>query len=156
MTIAVSFGACRELALLNGTSALTDNESKGEDACCICFPQPNNGVFTVGRDISTRFKQGINALPETEQDGKGRINIILWGWSSTGTEEVEPSAVVGDSVQGGGAEKKTLTKKEQKRREQRKAWRRKKIEEQRAAKSQKSAAAEGPASIEVDGETIDA
>ena len=129
MTIAVSFGACRELALLQATSASKDNESKGEDACRIGFPQPNNGVFTVGRDVSTRFKQGINALPETEQDGKGRINIILWGWSTAGTEEVvEPSTVVGDSVQGAVTEKKTLTKKEQKRREQQKAWKRKKVE----------------------------
>jgi len=68
ITIGVTLGATRELALLhahNGAKAY--------------FPQVNGMLFSFGRDTNILWKHGINALPESEQDGKGRISIILWG-----------------------------------------------------------------------------
>ena len=37
-------------------------------------------LFAFGRDVNIRWKHGVNALPAEEQDGRGRISIILWGW----------------------------------------------------------------------------
>ena len=36
-------------------------------------------VFFFGRDVNINWKHGVNQLPKAEQDGKGRISIILWG-----------------------------------------------------------------------------
>jgi len=36
-------------------------------------------VFTFGKDVNINWKHGVNALPKNEQNGKGRISIILWG-----------------------------------------------------------------------------
>jgi hypothetical protein len=83
ISVGVSFGACRELAFLRATEP---NDAK--DECRLYFPQPNNGVFAFGRDANIQWKHGINALPESEQqDGKGRISIILWGLASNVIEE---------------------------------------------------------------------
>lgn len=68
MTVGVSFGATRELAFLHA-----QNKTK------VYFPQTNGMLFSFGRDVNIVWKHGINALPEEEQDGKGRISIILWG-----------------------------------------------------------------------------
>jgi hypothetical protein len=51
------------------------------------FPQQNNMVFSFGRDVNIRWKHGINALPADDQDGKGRISIILWGLVNDVVEE---------------------------------------------------------------------
>ena len=78
ITVGVSFGATRELAFLLATEG-GKNDVSHNDSCRLYFPQPNNGVFSFGRDVNIRWKHGINALPEDEQDGKGRVSIILWG-----------------------------------------------------------------------------
>jgi hypothetical protein len=36
-------------------------------------------LFSFGRDVNINWKHAINALPEEEHNGKGRISIILWG-----------------------------------------------------------------------------
>ena len=92
ITVGVSFGACRELAFLKTKGA----EDQGDD-CRIYFPQPNNGCFTFGRDVNINFKHGINALPESEHDGKGRISILLWGWTENVIEEGGSPAMIGDA-----------------------------------------------------------
>ena len=58
-----------------------------EDGCKIYVPQTNNGVFSFGRDVNVNWKHGINALAEDEQDGKGRISIVLWGLAENVIEE---------------------------------------------------------------------
>ena len=35
-------------------------------------------MFSFGRDVNIKWKHGVNALSEEEQDGKGRVSIILW------------------------------------------------------------------------------
>jgi len=67
ITLGVSFGATRELAFLNVKS--------GEK---IYIPQTNGMLISFGRDVNIRWKHGINALPEEQHDGKGRISVILW------------------------------------------------------------------------------
>jgi hypothetical protein len=172
MTVTVSFGECRELALFK--SGTTDNAAGGGDNSCIHFQQPNNGVFTVGAGVGTRFRQGINALPAKEQEGKGgRIVITLRAWAAdkvvVNKEEQEKgssAAVVvtgaDEPVPADGPKVKKLTKKQEKRKEQRKAWRLQKMQERRAANASKSPTDETPARTEegdtdtIDGDTVDA
>lgn len=51
----------------------------GGEECKIYSPQPNNGVFSFGRDANTTWKHGVNRLTPNQQDGTGRISILLWG-----------------------------------------------------------------------------
>ena len=50
-------------------------------------------MFTFGRDVNIRMKHGINALCPDDQDGKGGVSIILWGWVP-GIEEKEDSLMM--------------------------------------------------------------
>ena len=100
ITIGVSFGATRELAFLH-TNELADKAKDSEDKKLrIYFPQTNNGVFTFGRDVNILWKHGINALPEDEQDGKGRISIVLWGLAKDVIEEDGSPAMLGADGKG--------------------------------------------------------
>ncbi len=90
----VSFGARRELAFLRATPQENGEKVK------LYFPQTNNGVFSFGRDVNILFKHGINALPEDEQDGKGRISIILWGLAEGVKEEEGSPPLLGSDGQG--------------------------------------------------------
>lgn len=38
----------------------------------------NGMMFSFGRDVNIKWKHGVNALHVDEQDGKGRVSIILW------------------------------------------------------------------------------
>lgn len=44
-------------------------------------------MFSFGRDTNIKWKHGINAVPESEYTGKGRISIILWGKAKDAIEE---------------------------------------------------------------------
>eukprot|EP00984_Skeletonema_dohrnii_P009447 scaffold3620_cov121-Skeletonema_dohrnii-CCMP3373.AAC.1 len=94
ITVGVSFGARRELAFLHATP-----QQNGEK-CKIYFPQTNNGVFSFGRDVNIQWKHGVNALPEEEQDGKGRISIVLWGLAENVIEEEGSPPLLGADGQG--------------------------------------------------------
>jgi len=91
-TIGISFGASRELAFRHAKT--------GE---LLYFPQTNGMLFYFGRDANIVWQHGINALPDNEQDGKGRISIILWGWCSKAFDEKgSPPMLDDDSRQKGG------------------------------------------------------
>ena len=45
-------------------------------------------MFSFGRDVNIRWKHGINALPKQQQNGKGRISIVLWGYAKNVIEEL--------------------------------------------------------------------
>lgn len=75
-TIGISFGAPRELAFRHAKT--------GE---LVYFPQKNGMLFYFGKDANIVWQHGINALPEKEQDGKGRVSIILWGLCTTTVDE---------------------------------------------------------------------
>lgn len=75
-----------------------EKESKDSDDFRIYFPQPNNSSFTFGRDVDINFKHGINALPESEQDGKGRVSIIIWGWTDNVLEEAGSPPMIGEET----------------------------------------------------------
>ena len=94
ITVGASFGATRELAFLRAQPY--DN---GEN-CKLYFPQVNNGVFSFGRDANILWKHGVNALPEDEQDGKGRISIILWGLAEGVVEEDNSPPLLGADGKG--------------------------------------------------------
>ena len=66
------------------------------------FPQPNNGVFTFGRDVNIHWKHGINALTPEEQEkcNRGRISIILWGLAEQVVEEPNSPSLLGADGQG--------------------------------------------------------
>eukprot|EP00927_Polykrikos_kofoidii_P084447 TRINITY_DN8899_c0_g1_i1.p1 TRINITY_DN8899_c0_g1~~TRINITY_DN8899_c0_g1_i1.p1 ORF type:complete len:693 (-),score=116.41 TRINITY_DN8899_c0_g1_i1:392-2470(-) len=91
-TIGISFGASRELAFRHAKT--------GE---LLYFPQKNGMLFYFGRDANIIWQHGINALPENEQDGKGRISIILWGLCTTTVDEDgSPPMLTDDSRDGKG------------------------------------------------------
>lgn len=95
ITVGVSFGAMRELAFIRASEEV-DSSNK----CRIFFPQSNNGVFSFGRDANIRWKHGINALEPDEQDGKGRISIILWGLAKSAIEEKDSPPLLGADGKG--------------------------------------------------------
>jgi len=91
ITVGVSFGATRELAFLHAKT--------GEK---IYFPQTNGMMFSFGRDVNINWKHAVNALPPEEQDGKGRISIILWGWAPNVKEEKHSPPMLTDNTRGNG------------------------------------------------------
>lgn len=93
ITVGVSFGAMRELAFIRATDS-------DQHKVRMYFPQPNNGVFSFGRDVNINWKHGINALKPEEQDGKGRISIILWGLAQDAVEEEGSPPLLGSDGQG--------------------------------------------------------
>ncbi|KAL7545636.1 hypothetical protein ACHAWF_008986 [Thalassiosira exigua] len=100
ITVGVSFGARRELSFIRATPLDNGNKFK------MYFPQTNNGVFSFGRDVNILFKHGVNALPEEEQDGKGRISIILWGLADGVIEEEGSPPLLGSDGQGPHAQRR--------------------------------------------------
>lgn len=95
ITVGVSFGDSRELAFLRA-----DDTSD----CRLYFLQPNNGVFSFGRDVNINWKHGINALSKEEQEAhgmnKGRISIILWGLANNVKEETNSPPLLGADGKG--------------------------------------------------------
>ena len=103
ITVGVSFGATRELAFIRASDNNNNNnkhQGQGQDPVRLYFPQTNNGVFTFGRDVNILWKHGVNALPPEEQDGKGRISIILWGLARDVVEEEGSPPLLGSDGQG--------------------------------------------------------
>ena len=70
------------------------------------FPQPNNGVFSFGRDVNIHWKHGVNAVSEEDiarSDAgapQGRISIILWGLATNVIEEDGSPPLLGADGQG--------------------------------------------------------
>merc|ERR1719163_2572917 len=75
-TVGISFGASRELAFRHAKS--------GE---LIYIPMTNGMLFYFGRDVNIRWQHAINALPLDEQNGKGRVSVVLWGLCTKTVEE---------------------------------------------------------------------
>ena len=94
VTVGVSFGSLRELAFIHATEKVDGEKTR------LYFPQPNNGVFSFGRDANIVWKHGVNALPPDEQDGKGRVSIILWGLAQDVIEEAHSPALLGADGRG--------------------------------------------------------
>lgn len=90
-TIGLSFGATRELAFRHAKT--------GE---LLYFPQTNGGLFFFGRDVNIIWQHGINALPAAEQDGKGRISIVLWGYCNAAKDEAGSPPMLSDESRGKG------------------------------------------------------
>lgn len=84
-TVGLSFGASRELAF---------RHAKTEDL--IYFPQTNGMLFFFGRDVNIRWQHGLNALPKEQQDGKGRVSIILWGLCTLAVDEPDSPPLLED------------------------------------------------------------
>lgn len=55
-------------------------------------------MFYFGRDVNINWKHGVNYLPESERDGKGRISIILWGFSGNVVEELGSPPMLTDET----------------------------------------------------------
>jgi hypothetical protein len=94
ITVGASFGATRELAFIR------TEEYRNGDKCRLYFPQVNNGVFSFGRDTNILWKHGVTALPPPEQDGKGRISIILWGLARDAIDEEGSPPLLGSDGMG--------------------------------------------------------
>jgi hypothetical protein len=90
-TVGISFGASRELAFRHAKT--------GE---LVYFPQRNGMLFYFGQDANIIWQHGINALPKEEQDGKGRISIILWGLCTTTVDEPGSPPMLTDESRGKG------------------------------------------------------
>jgi hypothetical protein len=91
ITVGVSLGSTRELAFMHAKT--------GER---LYFPQTNGMLFSFGRDVNIGYKHGINALPESEQDGKGRVSIILWGLVKNTVEEDGSPRILDENTRGRG------------------------------------------------------
>ena len=50
--------------------------------------------------MNIHWKHGVNALAEEEQDGKGRISIVLWGLTENVIEEEGSPPLLGSDGQG--------------------------------------------------------
>mmetsp|Transcript_122956 Transcript_122956/g.244635 ORF Transcript_122956/g.244635 Transcript_122956/m.244635 type:complete len:646 (+) Transcript_122956:87-2024(+) len=87
-TVGVSFGASRELAFRNAKTGKL-----------LYFPQTNGMLFFFGKDVNIRWQHGINALPKEEQDGKGRVSIILWGLTTLAMDEEGSPPMLEDRAQ---------------------------------------------------------
>jgi hypothetical protein len=59
-------------------------------------------LFSFGRDVNINWKHGINALSTEEQNGKGRISIVLWGLVPNVLEEDESPPMLTDNTRGNG------------------------------------------------------
>ena len=59
-------------------------------------------LFSFGRDVNILWKHAINALPEEQHDGKGRISIILWGKAPNVKEEPNSPPMLTDNTRGNG------------------------------------------------------
>mmetsp|Transcript_117605 Transcript_117605/g.183739 ORF Transcript_117605/g.183739 Transcript_117605/m.183739 type:complete len:636 (+) Transcript_117605:32-1939(+) len=88
-TIGVSFGCCRELGF---------RHAKSEQL--VYFPQTNGMLFYFGQDTNIRWQHGVNALPQDEQDGKGRISVILWGNCTLAVDEPGSPPMLSDESRG--------------------------------------------------------
>eukprot|EP00605_Chrysophyceae_sp_TOSAG23-4_P000597 GSChrysophyteH1.ASY1.ANO1.674.1 assembled CDS len=86
-------------AAFNPQRARNQNITTGER---LYFPQTNGMLFSFGRDVNIHYKHGVNALPEDEQDGKGRVSIILWGKVKNVIEERGSPRILDDNTRGGG------------------------------------------------------
>ena len=84
----------------NGNANSNNNNNDKCDDCRLYFPQTNGSVFSFGRDCNIRWQHGINALPEDEKDGKGRISIILWGLAQNVVEEEGSPPILGSDGKG--------------------------------------------------------
>jgi hypothetical protein len=60
-------------------------------------------LFSFGRDVNINWKHGVNALPDNEKDGKGRISIVLWGLVEDVIEEDNSPPMVNNRDDHGGA-----------------------------------------------------
>ena len=69
------------------------------------FPQKNGMLFYFGQDANIVWQHGINALPDEEQDGKGRISIILWGLCKSAVDELGSPPMLTDETRDKGKRK---------------------------------------------------
>ena len=74
ITIAVSFGATRDIIFQNAKSRQV-----------ICLPQEDGCVYTFGNTVNAEWRHGVQ--PGCETDELGRVSIIIWG-GVKGIEEV--------------------------------------------------------------------
>ena len=91
ITVGCSLGSTRELVFMHART--------GER---LYFPQTNGMLFSFGRDVNIHYKHGINALQEDEQNGKGRVSIILWGNAPHIIDEKGSPHILNDNTRGGG------------------------------------------------------
>lgn len=59
-------------------------------------------LFSFGRDVNINWKHGVNALPEDEQSGQGRLSIVLWGMCKDVIEEKGSPPLLTDNTRGNG------------------------------------------------------
>jgi len=57
-------------------------------------------LFSFGRDVNINWKHGVNALPSSEHNGKGRISIVIWGLVEGALEEEGSPPMVVNSKPG--------------------------------------------------------
>jgi len=71
ITVLASFGATRELAFVSATNS--------EEPTFAYFPQPNNSVASFGKNVSLRWKHGLNYIPEEGRQKKDTFVVVVSG-----------------------------------------------------------------------------
>ena len=70
ITVGISLGRIREVAFEHAKTRTT-----------ICIPLPNNTVYAFSKNVNIEWRHGIPQVPPDEYEEKGRISIIVWGWT---------------------------------------------------------------------------
>jgi hypothetical protein len=87
LTVEASFGAEREISLEKITAHANDDYE-----CHLHFPQTNNGIFSIGRDVNIRFQNSAIEAEDPENTNKvngcGRISVTVWGQAENVLEEL--------------------------------------------------------------------
>ena len=69
LTIGVSFGAERDVSFQHAKNRAVVN-----------VPLPNGTTYGFMNQVNVDWRHGIPQLPPEQQNDKGRISIIVWGW----------------------------------------------------------------------------
>jgi len=74
ITIGVSFGLEREISFQSAT------QNNKDERVTINFPLKDSYIYAFGNKVNIDFRHGIPQLKD--KNNKGRISIILWGYSN--------------------------------------------------------------------------
>jgi hypothetical protein len=73
ITVGVSFGETREISF-------ESTHNNKQERLTLNFPLKDSIVYSFGNQVNVNFRHGIPQLKE--ESNKGRISIIIWGYSS--------------------------------------------------------------------------
>ena len=71
LTVSVSFGEPRDIAFQHAKTGST-----------VCFPLGDGFLYTFASLVNVQWKHGVPQVHPDDAHDKGRISIVMWGWST--------------------------------------------------------------------------